>query len=84
MGGVPAPATMRHRPWFVRSASRLGALAVLAVFGFGVATSLALIALGALLFFALGLSTGGIVLGIAGAVVGLVYAAAQGALVGPR
>lgn len=79
MGGFPAPATTR-RPWLVRAARRLGALGMRVVFGFGIVTSLALVALGALLFFGLGLATAGVALAIAGVVVGLGYAVAQGAL----
>ena len=81
MGGPPASAATRRRPWIARVAGRAGAFVVTAVFGYGLVTSLALVALGALLFLGFGLSTAGIAVGIAGVIVGLVFAVAQGAQV---
>jgi hypothetical protein len=59
----------------------VAAVVVAAVFGYGLITSLALVALGAVLYFAFGLSTAGIAVGVVGAVIGLVCAVAQGAFV---
>ena len=79
MVGDPSPTATRRRPWPLRSAGGLGRALVVAVFTFGILTAVALLGIGALLVLGFGLTTPGIVVGAAGAVIGLVYAASQGA-----
>ena len=76
MAGDPSPTATRRRS----SVRRLGRAVVVAVFGFGILTAVALVALGALLALGFGLTTPGIVVGATGAVIGLIYAASQGAV----
>jgi hypothetical protein len=81
VAGSPAPTANRRRLTVVaRAVRRAGAGVLTAVFGYGLVTGLALVASGAVLYLAFGLTTGGIAVGIAGVVVGLVFAVAQGAL----
>jgi hypothetical protein len=80
MAGDAAPAATRSAVWPARAARRTGAFLVTAVFGFGLVTAAALVALGAVLVLGLGMTTAGVVVGGVGVVAGLGFAVSQGAV----
>ena len=79
MAGDATP-VMARRSWLHRAARKVGGFVVTAVFGFGLITALALVALGGLVFVASDHTHLGIAVTAIGVLVGLGYAAAQGAV----